>query len=191
MTDTSLTADDLFLTELSAALTGRGWNTDPVVTRELLGPAPENRPSPRLAKYSHPEDDLRVAIRAWPGPVIADLCGPGWRADLTAAGSIAAALAAIDAAHVFSQHPEAGEQNRPVQQLLHEAGWATSLDARTAYGDELTWYSPDGTRRLRSGLEHPPARGWILALAPDFAEKSAWTGTDSTPAAVIAALALT
>ena len=107
MTDTALTADELFLTELSAALTGRGWNTDPIVTREQLGPAPENGPSPRMAKYSHPEDDLRVAIRAWPGPVIADLCGPGWRADLTAAGSIAAALAAIAAAQDWSQQHEA------------------------------------------------------------------------------------
>jgi len=144
MTDTSVTAD-LFLTELAAALTGRGWNTDPVATREQLGLAPDNGRSPHLAKYSHPEDDLRVTIRSWPGPVIADLCGPGWRADLTAAGSIAAALAAIDATQDCSQQPEAGEHNRPVQQLLHEAGWTTSLDSHTAYGDERTWYSPDGT----------------------------------------------
>ena len=78
-----------------------------------------------------------------------------------------------------------------MQQLLYEAEWTTSLDSHTPYGDERTWYSPDGTRSLRTSLEHPPACGWILALAPDFTENPSWTGNDSTPAAVIAALALT
>ena len=177
------TSDDTFLADLTAALTSLGWNANPVIHRD---PARE-----RLAKYSSPEDDLRVAIRSHPAPVIADLVGTSWRADLTSAGSITAALAAIEAAHAWIQQPETDEHNRSVQQLLHEAGWTSSLDAHTPLGDEPTWYSPDGSRRLRTSLEHPPARGWILALAPDFTENRTWTGNDSTPDAVIAALALT
>jgi hypothetical protein len=110
--------------------------------------------------------------------------------DLTAGGGLFAALAAIDAAHADAAAIEAdAPDERTLPELLDAAGWTWSRDTQCQHGTERTWYSPDGTARIRNSLEFLPATGWLLALAPDFTEGRGWTGDDDTPPAVIIALA--
>jgi hypothetical protein len=185
------TASSTFLAELTAALTERGWSADPTVEIKvnlLTGGA-----GPRFADHTSPTaEQLRVRTRLQPGHTTIELDGADWNLDLTAAWSVSAALAAIDAAEADLEAAERGESDeRTLQELLYAAGWASSLDHECRFGNEITWYSPGGTRRLRNDLTYPPTTAWILTVAPDFTENKFPTGDQDTPPAVIAALALT
>lgn len=185
------TASSTFLTELAAALTERGWNPETAVEIEvnlLTGGA-----GPRFADYTSPTaEHLRVRTRLQPGYTTVELDGADWKLDLTAARSVAAALAAIDAAEADIADAERGESDeRTVPELLYGAGWTSSLDHECRFGNETTWYSPDGTRRLRNDLTYPGSTAWILTVAPDFTEDKFPTGDQDTPPAVIAAFART
>lgn len=179
------------LLELETALTERGWTTQNVVDIQvnlLTG-----GPGPRFAEYTSPDGALEIHTRAYPGGnTDIELLGYGWKADLTAGRSLRRALAAIDAAHADAAAIEADTPDeRTLPELLDAAGWTWSLDAQCRHGAERTWYSPDGTARIRNSLEFLPETGWLLALAPDFPESGTWTGDGDTPPAVIIALAST
>jgi hypothetical protein len=183
------TASSAFLTELTAALTERGWTAEPVVeinVNLLTGGA-----GPRFADYTSPTaEHLRVRTRLQPGYTTVELDGADWKLDLIAARSIPAVLAVLDAAEADVAAAERGESDeRTLQELLYTAGWTSSLDHECRFGNEITWYSPDGTRRLRNDLTYPSTTAWILTVAPDFTENRFPTGDQDTPPAVIAALA--
>ncbi|NUP46260.1 MAG: hypothetical protein HOW97_02940 [Catenulispora sp.] len=178
-----------FLAELEAALTGRGWTTEKLLDIQvnlLTG-----GPGPRFAEYTSPEEDLEVHTRAYPGGnTDIELLGYGWKADLAAGRSLQRALAAIDAAHADAAAIAADNPDeRSLPELLDAAGWTWSRDTQCQHGTENTWYSPDGTARIRNSLEFLPETGWLLTLAPGFTENNTWTGDDDTPPAVIIALA--
>ena len=179
-----------FLSALTFALTERGWTPENVVDIKvnlLTGSS-----GPRFADFASPDDDLRIATRSHLGKISADLFCAG-TVYLTVAGGVSAALAAIDAAHAWLRSAEADELDEStVSELLEAAGWTWSLDAACRHGEERTFYSPDGRRRVRNSLEFFPATSWILAQAPEFADSILWTGEDESeaPAAVIVAVAL-
>lgn len=175
-----------FLTGLAAALTERGWIAEPVPDSETdLGAAGTG---PRFAEYTSCEADLRVRTRRRPGDTSIELAGLDWKADLGAAGSLEAALAAIDAAETDQEQD--GYDERTVPERLFAAGWTWSVDNRCRHGVERTWYSPDGTRRIRNDLSYPWHPSWFLTHSPAFADGKRPTGDQATPPAVIAALAL-
>lgn len=178
------TVDAAFLTELTAALAERGWIAEPVLDIQinlLTGGA-----GPRFTDYTSPTDGyLRVTTRLERGCASVALDAGDWKLDLAAARSIPAALAAICAAEEEDEDDE-----RPLVQLLHEAGWTSSLDYECRHGVERTWYSPDGARRLRNDLTYPFTPQWFLTVAPDFTEGKHSTGGEEVPPAVIAALAI-
>lgn len=185
------TASSTFLADLAAALTARGWITDPVAgvkVNPLTGGT-----GPRFADYTSPDfEHLRVRTRLQPGHTTIELDTADWTLDLTAARSITAALAAIDAAEASLQAAERGDYDeRGLPELLHLAGWESTRDHEGRHGVESTWYSPDGTRRLHNDLTHPPTTAWILTVAPDFAENKHPTGDQDTPPTVVIALAQT
>ncbi|HTJ72620.1 MAG TPA: hypothetical protein VL551_34095 [Actinospica sp.] len=131
-----------------------------------------------------------MRTRLQPGYTVIELDGADWKLELTAARSVAAALAAIDAAEAGLEAAQRGEcDERTLPELLYGAGWTSSLDHEARFGNETTWYSPDGTRRLRNDLTYPSTTAWILTVAPDFTESRFPTGDQDTPPAVIAALA--
>lgn len=177
------------LPELESALTARGWTTQKLldIKVNLL----TGGPGPRFAEYASPDAALQVHTRAYPGAnTDIELLGYGWKADLAAGRSLRRALAAIDTAHADAAAIEAdAPDERSLPEQLDAAGWTSSLDAQCRHGEERTWYSLDGTARIRNSLEFLPETSWLLALAPDFAENSTWTGDADTPPAVIIALA--
>lgn len=178
-TDTT-NAPDLF-NELDAALTARGgWNAHggpTTITNILSGGA-----GPTLATYTRLDGRLQVRTSRHQGIVTAELGGGDWLADLTTGRTLAAALAAIDAADT------AAEATLPEQ--LEQAGWRVEDTVRRGHLTARRWKSPNGTREMRLNLELAPRQLWYLSHAPDFDPAGA-TGSEETPANVLAALALT
>ena len=181
-----------FIAELACALAARGWLFDHVA-RSSSTPL-SGRIRPGVTRWSDQGSDLHVDLRSRPGRPIAELHGFRWQADLIAAATVIGALAAIDAADAAETaralaQVRGGESERTLPELLDAAGWQVTV-SRGERGAERTWWSPDGTRRIR--LEHlSPVEGWMLTRAPDFTDGATWTGDEDTPPAVLAALALT
>ena len=180
-----------FIAELACALAARGWLFDHV---PRSGPAPlSGTAAPSITRWSDYGSGLHVDLRSRPGRPIAELHGAGWRADLTAAGTATGALAAIDAADAADTDRalaqiSGGGRERTLPELLDDAGWQVTV-SRGERGAERTWWSPDGTRRIREE-QLAPADGWMLTRAPDFTDGATWTGDRDTPPMVLAALAL-
>jgi hypothetical protein len=184
------TDPEQFIAELARALAARGWLFDHV---PRSGSAPlTGRAAPGVTRWSDQASDLHVDLHSRPGRPIAELHGFGWQADLTAAATVTAALAAIDAADAADTdraiaEVRGGGSERTLSDLLDAAGWQDTV-SQGERGTERTWW----TAPAASGLEYlSPVDAWMLTRAPDFTDGATFTGDQNTPPAVLAALALT